>query len=252
MTFINPMTIAFWFAVVPGLVGVVSERPGAHLPIMCVGVFLGTIGWVVAFVSLLNLAGKYRKRRWLVLADELGGMLLLMFAALCAFAFGAATFIILRGFDRREWSWNVETVACLGAVSGHRRISRMSRRRAVPFDPAPMQRVEKDAAVMGEKPMMTPLPTTLQSPFPDRLPAGQKEKAPPTTGMALDSGPIVRMPLREVVQRTVANNMDVRVASYQPAIDRDARDRSRCPLRSDLLQQLPIRTPQQLVRRKQQ
>lgn len=82
MTFINPMTIAFWFAVVPGLVGVVAERQGAHMPIMCMGVFLGTIGWVVAFVSLLNLAGKFRERWWLVLADELGGMLLLMFAAL--------------------------------------------------------------------------------------------------------------------------------------------------------------------------
>ena len=83
MTFINPMTIAFWFAVVPGFAGATSsELTSAQLPIMCVGVFAGTIGWVVAFVSLLYMAGRYRKRWWLVVADELGGTLLLAFAAL--------------------------------------------------------------------------------------------------------------------------------------------------------------------------
>lgn len=83
MTFINPMTIAFWFAVVPGLAGATSsEPPRAQLPIMCLGVFAGTIGWVMTFVTLLYLAGKYRKRWWLVLADEVGGTLLLAFAAL--------------------------------------------------------------------------------------------------------------------------------------------------------------------------
>jgi L-lysine exporter family protein LysE/ArgO len=82
MTFINPMTLAFWFAVVPGLAGATTERARASLPIMCMGVFLGTISWVVTFVSLLCLAGRYRKRWWLVLADEIGGTLLLAFAAL--------------------------------------------------------------------------------------------------------------------------------------------------------------------------
>jgi L-lysine exporter family protein LysE/ArgO len=83
MTFINPMTIAFWFAIVPGLAGATSsEWPRAQLPIMCLGVFGGTIGWVVTFVSLLYLAGRYRKRWWLVVADEFGGTLLLAFAAL--------------------------------------------------------------------------------------------------------------------------------------------------------------------------
>jgi L-lysine exporter family protein LysE/ArgO len=81
MTFINPMTLAFWFAVVPGLVGATSsESPGIQLPIMCLGVFAGTIGWVVTFVSLLHWAGRHRKRWWLVVADELGGTLLLAFA----------------------------------------------------------------------------------------------------------------------------------------------------------------------------
>ncbi|HTL27849.1 MAG TPA: LysE family transporter [Tepidisphaeraceae bacterium] len=83
MTFINPMTIAFWFAVVPGLAGATaSESGGAQLPILCVGVFIGTLSWVATFVSLLYWAGRYRKRWWLVFADELGGTLLLAFAGL--------------------------------------------------------------------------------------------------------------------------------------------------------------------------
>ncbi|HTL27850.1 MAG TPA: TolC family protein [Tepidisphaeraceae bacterium] len=88
-----------------------------------------------------------------------------------------------------------------------------------PFDPRAIQKVETENAVYGEKQSMTPLPTTLQSPFPETQPSSQKQKAPPSTGMAIDSGPIVRMPLREIVQRTVASNMDVRVAGFQPAID---------------------------------
>ncbi len=88
-----------------------------------------------------------------------------------------------------------------------------------PFDPRAMQRVEREAATQDEKQRMTPLPTTLQNPFPDTQSSGQKQPAPPTTGMAIDAGPIIKMPLQEVVQRVVANNQDVRVAAYQPAID---------------------------------
>jgi outer membrane protein TolC len=88
-----------------------------------------------------------------------------------------------------------------------------------PFDPRAMQRSEREAATSQEKQRMTPLPTTLQSPFPETQPSGQRQAAPPTTGMAIDSGPTVKLPLREVIQRMVANNQDVRVASYQPAID---------------------------------
>jgi outer membrane protein TolC len=88
-----------------------------------------------------------------------------------------------------------------------------------PFDPRAMQRIEREAATQDEKQRMTPLPTTLQNPFPDTQPNGPKQPAPPATGMAIDAGPTVKLPLREVVQRMVANNQDVRVAAYQPAID---------------------------------
>ena len=85
MTLLNPMTLAFWFTVVPaqasGVGGIAKDR-AAELPIIGTGVFIGTIGWVVAFSGLLGWAGRYRRNWWMALADAAGGVMLLAFAAL--------------------------------------------------------------------------------------------------------------------------------------------------------------------------
>ena len=81
MTGLNPFTWAFWFVVLPQVAGSIAQDPARDLPVICVGVFAGTIAWVVFFTSLLSLAGRFRRRWWLVLADEFGGALLLWFAA---------------------------------------------------------------------------------------------------------------------------------------------------------------------------
>jgi L-lysine exporter family protein LysE/ArgO len=85
MTLLNPMTLAFWFTVVPaqaaGDGGIPKDR-AAQLPIIGIGVFIGTIGWVLAFSGLLGWAGRYRKNWWLALADAAGGVMLLAFAGL--------------------------------------------------------------------------------------------------------------------------------------------------------------------------
>jgi len=81
MTLLNPMTLAFWFLAVPGTVGNITTHPRHDLPLICVGVFLATIGWVIGFVSLLSWAGKWRRNWWLAAADAAGGALLLAFAA---------------------------------------------------------------------------------------------------------------------------------------------------------------------------
>jgi hypothetical protein len=60
--------------------GTIAHDPPRDLPIICAGVFAGTIAWVVFFTSLLSLSGRLRRRWWLVLADEFGGVLLLWFA----------------------------------------------------------------------------------------------------------------------------------------------------------------------------
>ena len=81
MTGLNPFTWAFWFVVLPQVAGSIARDPARDLPVICIGVFAGTIAWVVFFTSLLTLAGRFRRRWWLVLADEFGGALLLWFAA---------------------------------------------------------------------------------------------------------------------------------------------------------------------------
>jgi L-lysine exporter family protein LysE/ArgO len=85
MTLLNPMTLAFWFVAVPALVGSVTESPSQDLPLVCLGVFLGTIGWVVFFAASLALAGRYRRNWWLAAADAVGGASLLLFAGVALF-----------------------------------------------------------------------------------------------------------------------------------------------------------------------
>jgi threonine/homoserine/homoserine lactone efflux protein len=77
MTATNPMTIAFWFTVLPALAGTITTQPRRDLPIICVGVFLGAIGWVLTFSALISFAGKFRKPWWMTAADEFGGVMLL-------------------------------------------------------------------------------------------------------------------------------------------------------------------------------
>jgi threonine/homoserine/homoserine lactone efflux protein len=86
MTLLNPLTLAFWFVAVPGALGPITEEPRRDLPMICAGVFLGTLGWVVLFAGALAFAAgrPHRRRRpgWRVAADALGGFTLLGFALL--------------------------------------------------------------------------------------------------------------------------------------------------------------------------
>jgi L-lysine exporter family protein LysE/ArgO len=81
MTLLNPMTLAFWFVAVPALAGPVAAGVGPQLPLVCAGVFIGTISWVVLFAGVLALAGRFRRNWWLAAADAAGGAALLVFAA---------------------------------------------------------------------------------------------------------------------------------------------------------------------------
>jgi L-lysine exporter family protein LysE/ArgO len=74
MTALNPMTLAFWFLVVPGL-------PAARdIASLILGVFLGTAAWVLTFSSLLAWLGRGRRALWITIADAVGGVVLLGFA----------------------------------------------------------------------------------------------------------------------------------------------------------------------------
>jgi threonine/homoserine/homoserine lactone efflux protein len=89
MTLLNPMTLAFWFVAVPGSLGPITKEPSRDLPMICAGVFVGTLAWVVVFTGLLSLAtrrtrsshhGVPRRRLWLAGADAVGGVMLIGFA----------------------------------------------------------------------------------------------------------------------------------------------------------------------------
>jgi threonine/homoserine/homoserine lactone efflux protein len=80
MTLLNPMTVGFWFLAVPAALGAITKEPGTDLPMICAGVFLGTIGWVIGLAGALAWAGRWRKSGWLVAADALGAAVLFCFA----------------------------------------------------------------------------------------------------------------------------------------------------------------------------
>jgi L-lysine exporter family protein LysE/ArgO len=77
MTLLNPMTLIFWFVEVPTN----TQDRARDLPMICTGVFIGTFSWVLAFSGFLGVLGKWRQKWWLAAADGLGGMTLLVLAA---------------------------------------------------------------------------------------------------------------------------------------------------------------------------
>jgi len=81
LTLVNPLTLAFWFVAVPGTLGPITDAPRRDLPMICAGVFVGTLGWVMLFSGVLALAGRWRRAWWPALADAIGGVTLLGFAA---------------------------------------------------------------------------------------------------------------------------------------------------------------------------
>jgi L-lysine exporter family protein LysE/ArgO len=80
MTAVNPMTLVFWFAVVPSTVPPASAHPVQDLLLVCVGVFLATIGWVIGFAGTLAFLGSFGKQKWVRIVDAAGGVILLAFA----------------------------------------------------------------------------------------------------------------------------------------------------------------------------
>jgi outer membrane protein len=85
------------------------------------------------------------------------------------------------------------------------------------FDPRMLQQMERAQADQVRPPQLSPLPTTRQDPNVSDYET--RAHMDPTARSAYDAMPVVRMSLREIVHRAVANNHDVKVAGYQPAIE---------------------------------
>ena len=86
----------------------------------------------------------------------------------------------------------------------------------MPFDPRLAQAWERrdDAQVRGE-PLKT-LPTTQQTPF---VPGATTRPDVAKVTNNAPEGPMVKMGLQEIIHRAVANNLDIRVAGFDTAID---------------------------------
>lgn len=93
----------------------------------------------------------------------------------------------------------------------------------LPFDPAKMQSNSRQVA--GELPNVNlqPIQQTLDQTYKPRsggvITPATKPATQPTTGRPLNQDPTLRMTLQEVIHRTVNNNMDIRVAGYEPAVN---------------------------------
>ncbi|MEA2710478.1 MAG: hypothetical protein QOF78_3079, partial [Phycisphaerales bacterium] len=96
-----------------------------------------------------------------------------------------------------------------------------------PFNPRQLQEHERASAGPGFARPNRPLPTTLEVDFPLQTANGATQQAstqpkvPPATGPAIGTSGerVIRVPLRELVQRAVANNLETKVAGYTPAIE---------------------------------
>jgi outer membrane protein TolC len=109
------------------------------------------------------------------------------------------------------------TGTCLSAMLVGCQVSESS-----PFDPRAMQQPERRGATGVRSQPNQPLPTTLESPIltgTQGPSAVQEPTRPPSTGPSLEGAQVLRLPLQEVIHRAVANNLEVKVAGYQPAID---------------------------------
>ncbi len=86
------------------------------------------------------------------------------------------------------------------------------------FDPRIIRQLETDHASEQPRSILGKMPTTLEST--PTVPRGSTTLPAklPTTGQSIPASVMVRLSLREILQRSVANSAEVRVAGYEPAI----------------------------------
>ena len=86
-----------------------------------------------------------------------------------------------------------------------------------PFDPREAQTWERATDSQVKARALGPLPTTAETPYLDQQ--DQPETRPKGDTLNVPEGPAVPMSLQEIIHRAVVNNLDIRVASYDTAID---------------------------------
>jgi outer membrane protein TolC len=87
-----------------------------------------------------------------------------------------------------------------------------------PFDPQAITRADREQSAEVRPDPISPLPTTMES-YTTNGPGGSQRTSPPSAGRSVSTSDIVRMPIREIMQRAAANSAEVRVAGYDMAIN---------------------------------
>lgn len=83
MTATNPMTLAVWFGGFTSTALAQGVGEGL-LKYLALGVFAGTFVWVLTFSGLISVLARWKRPWWMAVADVIGGLVLLAFAALTA------------------------------------------------------------------------------------------------------------------------------------------------------------------------
>ena len=122
----------------------------------------------------------------------------------------------LRGLAERRKLFSRRSLALCAAVSAAAVLSGCVQD-PTPFDPALAQRWERAKDDQMKARPMVPLPTTVQS----RYMPGETEPhvMPGDLSMNVPEGPPVVMSLQEIIHRAILNSLDIRVASYDTAVD---------------------------------
>lgn len=87
------------------------------------------------------------------------------------------------------------------------------------FDPRFIDQLERERAAETPTPPLRTFPTTLEATPTVRRGSTTLPANLPTTGQTILMDQGIRLPLREVLQRAVANSSEVKVAGYDPAIN---------------------------------
>ncbi|MDB5291759.1 MAG: putative efflux system outer membrane protein [Phycisphaerales bacterium] len=151
-------------------------------------------------------------------------------------ASGSAVFIIpadswvrvyfADGVENMRKGLRASTVSALAMAVGGFGLAGCGLKPLPPFDPLAIQRTERIPSREAPPTSMPTLPTTLEeAPGPSSGPGSQPTSpqgyGPEVPGGAARSRPgevIVRMPLQDVIQRSVLHSNEVRVAGYDPAV----------------------------------
>ena len=88
-----------------------------------------------------------------------------------------------------------------------------------PFDPLEITRIDRDQSTQTHSARLHSLPTTMESYTTPNGEGPSRRTSEPSTGQSVPPQFVMRLPIREIMQRAAINSAEVRVAGYEPAVN---------------------------------